>query len=62
MTIRKDTTKGAPEGQDKGSQPLKWLVNMDGDMRRAVGTRHVPVSDVAYLKARFPYGYLPSSH
>ena len=62
MTIRIDTTKGAPEGQDKGSQPFQWLVNMDSDIRRAVGTRLVPVSDVAYLKARFPYGNLPSSH
>ena len=62
MTIRKDTTKDAPEGQDKGSLPFQWLVNIDSNMRRAVGTRHIPASDVAYLKARFPYGHLPPSH
>ena len=25
MTVRKDTTKDAPEGQDKGSLPFQWL-------------------------------------
>ena len=62
MIIRKDTTKDAPEGQDKGSLPFQWLVNIDTNMRRAVGTRHIPASDVAYQEARFPYGHLPPSH
>ena len=42
----------APEGRNKGSQPIHWLVRNGGEKRVPLGTRQqIPL---AYLKARNP--------